>query len=140
MLTTPQPKVFAIGFKKTGTTTIASVFERLGLPEMPRRADVVELWKKNDTEGVLRAAAKHRAFQDAPWCAASPPLYRAVASRYPDAKFILTVREPEAWWHSRFRVAPCPAPCLARKPQRTGLARTQRRRFPRTGGAQSTRG
>ena len=44
--------------------------------------------------------ARYRAFQDAPWCAADPPLYAELAAAFPRAKFVLTVRPSDAWWRS----------------------------------------
>lgn len=93
-----MPKVFCVGFQKSGTTSmetalqmlgyrVASVYGRdLSLPELQRR--YVEI-------GLSRAEEVDAA-QDMPW----PLLYRELDAAYPDAKFILTTRDEDAWWKS----------------------------------------
>ncbi len=42
---------------------------------------------------------KYDAFQDNPW----PIIYKELDAKFPDSKFILTVREPELWLKSQVR-------------------------------------
>jgi len=89
-------KVFCIGFHKTGTSSIGLALEALGYrvtgpnfvndPRIHR-----ELW------ALARPLIdKYDGFQDNPW----PILYRQIERAVPDAKFILTYRDPEDWLRS----------------------------------------
>ena len=106
-------KVFGVGFKKTGTTTLDRILRRLAprasAPGGAARRAAVRalLGPERDPAPALAAADRHRLFQDAPWCAAfavpalgGRPLYQALATRHAAAKFVLTVRAPAAWWAS----------------------------------------
>jgi hypothetical protein len=48
--------------------------------------------KRNQLEPVLQEAAKFETFEDWPWFA----IYRELDQRFPDSKFILTVRKDTA--------------------------------------------
>lgn len=95
---TPQsdaPKIFCIGLSKTGTTSLAAALELLG-------------YKVRDNIGVTRyipgdlscidpsELESHNAFTDTP----IPSFYRQLDTKYPNAKFILTIREKNAWLKS----------------------------------------
>jgi hypothetical protein len=57
-------------------------------------------------------AAQYDSFEDWPW----PLLYREFEQRYPDAKFILTMRrDTDTWFRSLVRHAQRTGPTLARK-------------------------
>ena len=97
--TTGQPKVFCIGFHKTGTTSLGDALTTLGYR-------VTGLAGKNDPEignHVLdmarRLVGEFDAFQDNPW----PILYRELDAMCPGSKFILTLRDPEPWIRSQVR-------------------------------------
>jgi len=96
-LTTP-PKVFCIGFQKTGTT---SLYAALGLLGYRTAAVVGRDWTaerlRTDGAGLcISAAAAVDAAQDMPW----PIFFRELDEAYPGSKFILTVRDPESWFAS----------------------------------------
>ena len=87
------PKVFCIGFQKTGTKTLAAALRTLGYKVTgpngvmdPRIQDTVHTRVRN----LVRL---FDAFQDNPW----PVLYRELDHEYPGSKFVLSVRSPEAW-------------------------------------------
>lgn len=90
-------KVFCIGFHKTGTTSMGKALEALGYavtgpngtrdPEIARRVYTM----------AERLLTQYDAFQDNPW----PILYKWCHERHPDAKFILTLRDPERWYESQ---------------------------------------
>jgi hypothetical protein len=91
-----QSKVFCIGFHKTGTSSLAQALRRLGYRVcfnlQWNNADLIR-----DMERVcFDLAKKYDAFEDNPW----PLLYRQLDSWYPEAKFILTRRETDAWYRS----------------------------------------
>jgi hypothetical protein len=86
-------KVFCIGFHKTGTTSMRDALALLGYrvtgpnglydPEIAIKLDAL----------VDTLSESFDAFQDNPW----PLVYRRMDEKYPDAKFILTVRDPDRW-------------------------------------------
>ena len=102
-----QPKVFCIGFQKTGTSSLGAALRMLGyrvhkgfrfnLPGKVQISDPV-------TRGALVQAAMpmaedYSAFEDNPWCL----LYRELDAAYPGSKFILTRRSASAWAESLVR-------------------------------------
>lgn len=88
-------KIFGIGLSKTGTTSLAHALELLG-------------YKTRDYPGLVHYSPgdltsidaglldTHDALTDTP----IPSFYRELDARYPDAKFILTVRDAEGWLKS----------------------------------------
>jgi len=93
-----RPKVFCIGFQKTGTTSLYAALETLGY----RTAAVVGRdWpaERLGSEGArlcIETARDFDAAQDMPW----PIFFRELDSAYPGSKFILTVRDPDKWFAS----------------------------------------
>lgn len=90
---TLPPKVFGIGFQKTGTSSLGRALEQLGYAVQGGFG--VE---PPDIERKIRECAedhltRYDAFQDTPW----PVLYRYLDERAPGSKFILTVRDPDSW-------------------------------------------
>ncbi|MFI0411125.1 sulfotransferase family protein [Actinomadura sp. 3N508] len=98
-------KVIGAGFGRTGTASLKAALERLGLGPCyhmsaviaePRR---VRQWldigegRAPDWDDVF---AGYRSALD--WPAAS--YWRELADHYPDAKVVLTVRDPERWYDS----------------------------------------
>ncbi|OZC01627.1 hypothetical protein [Rubricoccus marinus] len=82
-----RPKVFAVGFNKTGTTSLHVLFKSLGLP-----ASHGPLWRTGD-RATLRA---HDAFSDG-----IPGDIAALDAAHPGAAFILQVRDLQSWVISR---------------------------------------
>lgn len=93
-----RPKVFCIGFQKTGTTSLFAALTTLGY----RTAAVVGRdWpaERLAAEGAslcIETARDFDAAQDMPW----PLFFRELDRAFPGSKFILTVRNPESWFHS----------------------------------------
>lgn len=95
-------KIFGIGFHKTGTKSLAAALAQLGYrvhgPGWTRDAGVC-----SSRESLVRTAFsvidEHDAFQDNPW----PVLWRELAEAFPRARFILTLRDPQAWLDSACR-------------------------------------
>lgn len=100
-------KIFGIGFQKTGTSSLNEALALLGV----RAGGGLRL---NHPKGVyidppltnekVWAVARDRvpeadAHNDNPW----PLLYRELDSEYPNAKFVLTVRDTEHWLQSVVR-------------------------------------
>jgi len=91
-----KPKVFGIGFHKTGTSSLGEALEILGY----RVAGPFGVHDPKIGETALRRALQlvpeYEAFQDNPW----PILFRELDTRFPGSRFILTIRETEAWLRS----------------------------------------
>jgi hypothetical protein len=99
-------KVFCIGAHKTGTTSIESALSMLGLTVCPTGA----WWANPDLQADFYAAQygpvfdlidRYDAFQDSPFNHSD--FYRVLAHTYPDAHFIMTVRDTDHWVASRRR-------------------------------------
>jgi hypothetical protein len=92
-----QPKVFCIGFHKTGTSSMAQALRILNYrvtgPNGQNDPDIA----RNVYKMAAKLAKRYDAFQDNPW----PIIYRWCHEQYPDAKFILTIRDPEKWYKSQ---------------------------------------
>ena len=92
-------KIFCIGFHKTGTTSLGKALRILGFkvkgsfgvndPDISEK--VYELFPP--------IVEQYDAFQDNPW----PILYKELDEQYPDSKFILLERDPDAWLRSQIR-------------------------------------
>jgi hypothetical protein len=89
----PRPKVFCIGFHKTGTKSLAAALRVLGYRvtgmNAGRDPDIVA----NALPRALALAERFDAFQDNPW----PLLFREMDAHFPGSRFVLTHRAPEAW-------------------------------------------
>lgn len=98
-------KVFAIGFYKTGTTTIYEALKILGYRTIngdkpgsyPGADDGVTLLKQIEAGDYrLPTFDLFDAFTDNPYF----HLWREMYAQFPDAKFILTVRDEQPWIES----------------------------------------
>jgi hypothetical protein len=102
-------KVFGIGWSKTGTTSLGEALEILGFtPHIGYRDDLVLAVKRGQLHKVFMETDESEAFEDWPW----PLLYREMAERYPDAKFVLKTRDYEDRYHSYCKH-------VAREPEQT---------------------
>lgn len=91
-----EPKVFCIGFHKTGTSSMRSALLQLGYSVTgPNGKDLPDIGERTD-EVIERLVPQYDAFQDNPW----PLLYRTLDERFPGSKFILTLRDREKWLRS----------------------------------------
>jgi Sulfotransferase domain len=96
-------KVFGIGANKTGTTTLQQCFHIAGLnvaPQEPGEVLGMQL-ARGVFDGMRRYIDAFDAFQDAPF--AHRTTFAQVDAMYPGSRFVLTVREPEAWFSSLIR-------------------------------------
>jgi hypothetical protein len=105
---TPRPKVFVIGLSKTGTTSLGDALELLSYRrtgwEDIRSRFLFRSYTRGDLSFLVDRTFEFDAFEDLPWSL----VYREMASLYPDAKFILTLRKSEdAWLKSIKRHTKC---------------------------------
>jgi Sulfotransferase domain len=98
-------KVVGAGFGRTGTLSLKSALEKLGfgpcyhMMEVFPRPDHVAMWHRLAFENQIDWDALLAGFQAAvDWPAAR--WWREIAAYYPDAKVLLSVRDPEAWYKS----------------------------------------
>lgn len=104
-------KVFGIGFPKTGTTTLGHCLRHLGFKHFFwNRAFATKVLQGN-TDEALHISEQFDSFEDLPW----PRLYKLMDERYPDAKFVLTMRkDANTWYQSQQRHAEQLGPTEAR--------------------------
>lgn len=93
-----RPKVFCIGFQKTGTTSLYAALTSLGY----KTAAVIgrdwsaERLQADGARLCIETMRDHDAAQDMPW----PIFFRELDAAYPGSKFILTVRNDDRWFES----------------------------------------
>ena len=101
-MTQHDGKIFGIGFYKTGTTTLYDALRILGyhtvngdkLGSYPGADDGATLIKQIDAGDYrLPTFDMFEAFTDNPYFT----IWREIYALYPDAKYILTVREEQRW-------------------------------------------
>ena len=98
---TGKRKVFGIGFQKTGTSSLGTIFDKLGYRVVSYHqfrdlAPREELAWEEITERALRIAQDADAAKDTPW----PLLYRELDAAFPGSKFIHMTRNTESWIRS----------------------------------------
>lgn len=100
-LLTINQKVFVIGRNKTGTTSLAAALQSAGyrIGSQHEAEGLLDDWHRRDFCALLEYCHSADAFQDVPF--SLPDTYKAVDIAFPDAKFVLTVRDsPEQWYKS----------------------------------------
>lgn len=93
-----KPKVFGIGFQKTGTTSLGKIFDDLGFKnasyhEFRHFAPRESVSWEEITELALELAENIQVAKDTPW----PLLYKELDAKFPGSKFIHVTRDPERW-------------------------------------------
>jgi hypothetical protein len=95
-------KIFGIGLSRTGTTSLTQALLMLNIRSLhwPHDAatqrELMPYLADRRRPFAFSAAEFYQGLTDTPVVA----VYRELAQRYPDARFILTGREREAWLHS----------------------------------------
>lgn len=98
-------KVIGAGFGRTGTTSVKAALETLGfgpcfhMSELSVRPARVDGWLRRVTGEPVRWAALFDGYAaTVDWPAAA--FWRELSETYPDAKVLLTVRDPRRWYDS----------------------------------------
>ena len=88
-------KVVYLGFHKTGTTSMCSLFRKMNLRCLSFWN--VKHWKGNESEReALEIAKEYDAFADNPW----PIIYKQFDKKFPNSKFIFYERDVNDWYSS----------------------------------------
>jgi len=101
-------KVFGLGFSKTGTTSLENVYDVLGYNvcrghwNLKHNDYLLSLYVNGDYKEIYKMTKYWDAFADGPWGGGS--LYKKLYEWYPDAKYILTVRDSEKWYQSIYNM------------------------------------
>jgi Sulfotransferase domain len=97
-------KIFGLGFSKTGTTSFEKALELLGYKvcrghwKKPHTFYLHALWIHRDYDEIFRLVNYWDAFADGPW--GGTDLYKELYRRFPDSKYVLTIRDAESWYES----------------------------------------
>ena len=93
-----RPKVFCIGFHKTGTTSLYAALTGLGYRVSGTVGHHLPAQRlaKEGAQLCIDTARKFDAVEDMPW----PLFFRDLDKAFPGSKFVLTSREPESWFAS----------------------------------------
>jgi len=98
-------EVIGAGFGRTGTTSLKAALERLGfgpcyhMSELFEHPEHLALWQAAVRGEPVDWDALFDGYRSAvDWPAAA--FYEELMERYPEAKVILTVRDPERWYES----------------------------------------
>ncbi len=93
-----SPKVFCVGFQKTGTTSLEIALARLGyrVAKSYGLELSLEALRREHLERGMALLESHDAVEDVPWNI----MFRDLDAAFPDAKFILTLRDRESWLRS----------------------------------------
>jgi hypothetical protein len=100
--------VIGAGFGRTGTLSLKGALEGLGFGPCYHMVEVIEhpehvgFWQRAAEGGEVdwdEVLAGYCAAVDWPAC----NFYAPLAARYPEAKVILTVRDPEGWYDSAWQ-------------------------------------
>jgi hypothetical protein len=99
---TKRQKVFCIGRNKTGTTSLEQVFRFLGYSVGDQRsAELLAVqWEYRNWSPIVEYCNSADFFQDVPF--SMDGTYAVLDDAYPDAKFILTIRDDSKSWYDSF--------------------------------------
>mmetsp|Transcript_23036 Transcript_23036/g.78794 ORF Transcript_23036/g.78794 Transcript_23036/m.78794 type:complete len:261 (+) Transcript_23036:222-1004(+) len=92
-------KVFLVGAFGTGAVHVAMMLDMMKIEprcSVALRLRAADAADRGDDSAVWEAADSARVFWDAPW--SSSDVYARLATKYPRAKFVLTLRAEEEWW------------------------------------------
>jgi len=97
-----SPKVFVIGYNKTGTTSLGKALKILGYDHSSFNRFVWRaFYKRGDIQSVIRYTSKFESFDDLPWL--KEDMIPILDESFPNSKWIYPTREEEAWKRSYTR-------------------------------------
>jgi sulfotransferase family protein len=102
-----QDRVFCLSMQRTGTTSVGRFFRDFGFRWAGWPADASnnwsDAWYRGDFAAIFSSPdfRSANAFEDSPWFL--PDFYKILFNRFPNAKFVLFARDPDAWFRSMVR-------------------------------------
>lgn len=96
-----KEKIFCIGTGKTGTTSVERALKDFGfsLGNQPKGELLLQHYASRNFNEIIKFCHSADAFQDAPFC--FKYTYMALDQAFPNAKFILTIRDSvDDWFNS----------------------------------------
>lgn len=96
-----KTKVFVIGMNKTGTTSLHKFLQDLGYRTGPQKqcSRLLHDYFDGNWNEYFRIIKNYEAFQDSPFSMASNEFILEIKNKYPNALFILTVRDDSTVWY-----------------------------------------
>ncbi|MFH4964313.1 sulfotransferase [Gaetbulibacter sp. M235] len=92
-----KQKVFIIGFHKTGTTSLEHALQFLGYRVYGGDKNLMKYTNSDDLKTYIRKTIDSwDAVQNMPW----PLYYKELYEIYPEAKYILTIKDTNTWIRS----------------------------------------
>lgn len=88
-------KVFVIGAPKTGTSSMGRALEKLGYHDYNWDPQMQDYYHMGNHPPIWECVGRFDSFSDGPFNTGD--FYKVLFDRFPDAKFILTTRDKEAW-------------------------------------------
>jgi hypothetical protein len=92
--------LFAVGWARTGTTSLAAALRQLGWATIGQRTELIGPALRGDLRPLTALLGGPTACHDWPW----PLAVADLAAYFPQARFMLTVREPTGWLASYRRL------------------------------------
>lgn len=98
-------EVIGAGLGRTGTMSLKVALEELGfgpcyhMTELAKNPTHPRIWSaagRGERVDWTEVLGRYRATVDWPWC----EFYKELMEAFPDAKVVLTVRDPDAWYDS----------------------------------------
>ena len=96
-------KIFGIGANKTATTSLKSALIKFGFnphSDWGTGSHLIKFLMNENYEPIISHSKKFSSFQDAPYSYMMDKDINVLRSEFPNAKFILTNRDPEQWYQS----------------------------------------
>lgn len=99
-----EPKVFCISMQRSGTSSVGKFLDNFGFRCVGWSEDKSnhwsEFWYNENYDAIFSSIAFKgaNAYEDSPWF--YPNFYKMLFNRFPNAKFIIFIRDPDAWFKS----------------------------------------
>ena len=89
------PKIFCIGFNKTGTTSLGMALAILGYDHCSYNPKVERYYLKGRLDKVLEYTSRYESFDDSPWL--KEGLIPVLDKNFPGSKYIYLERDELSW-------------------------------------------
>ena len=90
-----KPKVFVIGYNKTGTTSCGVALKEMGFRNLSFNKLTFWLYKKKYFKALIKIASRFDSFDDIPWN--REELIPIMDKNFPNSKFIYLDRDLQTW-------------------------------------------